>query len=365
MRHPFDTTLATVPRGRRGDLAVGPWILALLIGALWATVAVADGQPAAAADDPPQPGSGYDYIVEKGDTLWDLSRRFAGSPFNWPRVWKDNNQIPNPHRIFPGDRIRLAPPAGAPSAAVSFPPQSGPAPPARDSPAPVVPASFRYPAIESAGFVRRQPVTAAATVAVLPDDKTIAGQWDALWVRPAEGTTLLPGQQFIVYRVLAPIVDEAEKKFVGYPHYLLGVVEVVDVAGASVKAEIVRSFREMRLGDKLMPRPMPPPDAEIRSAPTPPDLAGRILRSEEEMVFLGDYSVAFINRGRRDGVAVGQRYEIGEPTRPVGDRGAAFLAPIGDLLVLRVEEATATALVTGARREIPPGALILSGALAK
>jgi hypothetical protein len=365
MSHPSETTFATVRRGRRGDLAVGPWILVLMIGLLWATVALADGQVAATADVPPRPGSGYDYIVEKGDTLWDLSRRFAGSPLNWPRVWRNNNQIPNPHRIFPGDRIRLAPPAGEPYAAVSFPQESGRMPPARDFPAPAVPASFRYPAIESAGFVRLQPVTPAATVSVLPDDKTIAGQWDALWVQPAEGETLLPGQQFIVYRVLAPIVEEAEKKFIGYPHYLLGVVEITAVAGESVKAEIVRSFREMRLGDKLMPRTMPPPDAEIRSAPTPPDLAGKILQSEEEMVFLGDYAVAFIDRGRRDGVDVGQRYEIGDPALPLDDLGAGFWPTIGDLLVLRVEETTATALVTGAKREIPPGAPIISGALAK
>jgi hypothetical protein len=365
MRHLFDTTFATVRWGRRGDLSFGHGILVFLIGVLWATVAGADGRPAASPDGPVRPGSGYDYIVEKGDTLWDLSRRFAGSPFHWPRVWQHNNQIPNPHRIFPGDRIRLSPSTGRPSTAVSFLEESTRMSEAQASQAPSAPASFRYAAIESVGFVRRRPVVPTATVSVLPDDKTIAGQWDALWVRPAEGTTLLPGQQFICYRVLAPIVDEADKKLVGYPHYLLGVVEVVAVAGESVKAEIVRSFREVRLGDKLMPRPMPPPDADIALAAAPPDLAGKILQSEAGMVFLGDYSVAFINRGRRDGVAVGQRYKIGDPTLPVDHLETGLSPAVGDLLVLRVEEATATALVTGARREIPPGAAIISGGLAQ
>lgn len=146
MRHPFDPTFATVRWGRRGDLSIGHWILVFLTGVLWATVAGADGRPAASPDGPVRPGSGYDYIVEKGDTLWDLAGRFAGSPFHWPRVWQHNNQIPNPHRIFPGDRIRLSPSTGRPpTTAVSFSEESARMPEARTSQAPSAPAAFRYP----------------------------------------------------------------------------------------------------------------------------------------------------------------------------------------------------------------------------
>ena len=51
--------------------------------------------------------TGFYYTVRKGDTLWDLSQKFSDTPWQWPEMWKENKQIANPHRIYPGDRIRL------------------------------------------------------------------------------------------------------------------------------------------------------------------------------------------------------------------------------------------------------------------
>ena len=46
------------------------------------------------------------YEVRKGDTLWHISKRFTGNPFNYPRVAKDN-KIANPDLIFPKQKIRI------------------------------------------------------------------------------------------------------------------------------------------------------------------------------------------------------------------------------------------------------------------
>ena len=51
--------------------------------------------------------TGVYYIVQPGDTLWDLSQQFADSAWLWPDLWKENRQISNPHLIYPGDRIKL------------------------------------------------------------------------------------------------------------------------------------------------------------------------------------------------------------------------------------------------------------------
>lgn len=47
------------------------------------------------------------YIVKEGDTLWDLSDEFLKDPFAWPDLWENNRHIQDPHWIYPGDSLYL------------------------------------------------------------------------------------------------------------------------------------------------------------------------------------------------------------------------------------------------------------------
>ena len=47
------------------------------------------------------------YVVKKGDTLWDISGVYLSEPWLWPQLWQMNPQINNPHLIYPGDALAL------------------------------------------------------------------------------------------------------------------------------------------------------------------------------------------------------------------------------------------------------------------
>jgi chemotaxis signal transduction protein/nucleoid-associated protein YgaU len=111
-----------VRTSRRKLIALAAAIL-VLAAAISIFVFLVQKKPAAlavgptAAGENPQPSLELDipadsavetqvYIVVEGDTLWSISERFTGNPYNYPRV-AGENRIANPDLIFPGQRILL------------------------------------------------------------------------------------------------------------------------------------------------------------------------------------------------------------------------------------------------------------------
>lgn len=47
------------------------------------------------------------HTVVKGDTLWDISMKYLQTPWKWPLVWANNDDITNPHLIYPGDVVLI------------------------------------------------------------------------------------------------------------------------------------------------------------------------------------------------------------------------------------------------------------------
>ena len=303
--------------------------------------------------------SGFYYTVQKGDTLWDLSQKFSDTPWQWPELWKENRDIANPHRIYPGERIRLYRRRGAQDYGGGDDQQK----PTEDTLRLTNLIDFQYAAIERVGFIRKTAVVSQGTIFKVEGRMTMISTGDLVYIRPAKDATLNPGDILTVYRTLNPIQDRTTNKYIGIQHYLAGAVEVTIKRPEFVLGQVVAAYRPIKVGDLLMPYQERLPRFKMQDSPE--GLRGRIIVSEEHESIFGESTIAFIDKGEQEGVMPGQLYWIfkQEEYRINPDDSAdVTLTPVilGELMVLHTETNTATVMITDSRDAISAGAQIAS-----
>jgi hypothetical protein len=320
-------------------------------------------QGSAETQKPVEYETGFYYTVQKGDTLWELSKKFSDTPWYWPEMWKENDQIANPHRIYPGERIRLYRRREAQGYGGAGEGTAGTEKTPQEKPEFTKLLSYEYAAIDRVGFIRKEPVLAHGTIFKVEGQKEMISTGDLVYIEPRENFALTPGNRYTVYRTLKPIVDNQTNEYIGIQHYFTGAVEIMLKRPKFVVARVVAGYRPIRVGDLLMPyvRTMP----SVAMQPTPPGLEGNIIISEEHQSIFGDSTIAFIDKGANAGVEPGQLYWIFKQEEyriNPKDPYAVTLTPVllGELLVLHTENTTATVMITDSRQAISPGARIIA-----
>ena len=252
------------------------------------------------ADDHPN-----EYVVQVGDTLWDIAATFLKDPWYWPEIWYINPEIENPHLIYPGDVLGLVYVEGrqmvTPVRASSY----RLSPEARVTPLSEAVTSVSYESI--AAFLSTGVVLAKDEVDELPyllaskGDHLIAAAGNTVYIR--RNTDDTPGQRFNIVKVGDELIDPDDDKVIGYQGIMVASGTLRRGGDPSTFA-ITQSTMEAKQGDLLIPAEGSLPLNFFPKAPSG-EVDGRIISVVGGVTQIGQYMVVVMNRGSGDGLAVG------------------------------------------------------------
>jgi hypothetical protein len=320
--------------------------------------------------------TGFYYTVQKGDTLWDLSQKFSDTPWQWPEMWQENDQIANPHRIYPGERIRLYRRRDAGGYGEGKDSKDGDGAKGKsgdgdstadkglkEKPELTELLHYEYASIDRVGFIRKEPALAHGTIFKVEEQKAMISIDDLIYIRPRPNFSLSPGDKYTLYRTLKPIRDRKTNEYIGIQHYFTGAVEILIKRPEFVLGRVVGAYRPIKIGDLLMPYRHKLPQVALH--PSPPGLEGSVIVSEEHHGIFGENSIAFIDKGKSEGVEPGQLYWVFKQEKyriNLDNKADVTLTPVvlGELLVLHTENTTATVMITDSRQPITAGARIIA-----
>lgn len=325
------------------------FLAALLVaGSLWA-------QDVELREDHPR-----EYVVQKGDTLWDIAGRFLSRPWQWPAIWQANPEIENPHLIYPGDVISLVYIDGEPRLVADRTKKLSPRVRREDLEGPVT--TIPLDAIEE--FLSRPRVVDAETLETLPyvianqEQRVYAGPGDKVYARGLEahaaGDMVMIAHPNYAYHDLAADEEggrgEIKRSRLGksgavrfedrwptlvwrvaarwdWEAYPIIGYELWESARARVLKpgdpgilEIVAGHREVKEGDYVLPIDSHSYDPyfQPRAMDEIPDNA-RVLALSDAYYGAGHYQIVALNLGRVDNVKPGHVFSAFRPGERIRD----------------------------------------------
>lgn len=304
------------------------------------------------------------YVVQKGDTLWDISARFLRDPWLWPEIWQVNPDIENPHLIYPGDIIRLIMVDGQPRLVVERP--RGPdklSPRVRELPLEAAIPTIPLEAIRP--FLGRPAVVSADEFANAPyilegfDGRLMSGLGHRVYVR---GVGADPALDWTVVRKGKMYKDPATGEELGYEAEFIGEAEITRL-GDPATAVLTASTKEALAGDRLLVKSATGLSRALQPHAPDTDISGHIVAQIGGAEQIGQYGVIVLNRGATHGLDPGSVVSIWRAGGTTRDRvgGGKVQLPderYGEALVFRTDGGLSYALVMRSTRELAVGDMI-------
>lgn len=305
----------------------------LLVGLLY-------GPSASAASVELQSNMPDRYVVVPGDTLWGLASRFLKDPWRWPEIWGLNEEeIKNPHKIYPGDLIVLErTPDGNRLRLIKgeiVEEKLSPLVRVEKTEAeaiPSIPVAAIEPFLSQPLVIEKNGLENAPSVLGASDYRVALSKGDLVYAKdmpkdkgslwqifrpgktltdPEHDTTSTMWSDLAEYLVMSDrnndvyLFDEWGRsgEILGYEATYLGDAKVEKFDDIS-SISIVRSVQEIYKGDRLV---LAPPPMFTNYAPHAPDreIEGRIISVYGGVTEIGTNSIVVLSKGTHDGLEVG------------------------------------------------------------
>ncbi len=290
-------------------------------------------------------GAPDEYVVQVGDTLWDIASTFLRDPWYWPEVWYVNPQVQNPHLIYPGDVLALVTIDGQTRITNVRGSTYRLSPQARISPLSESISSIPYEEISA--FLSRGLVLEKDQAERLPyilatrGDHMIASAGNEVYIRG--GQPAQNGTRYSVVHVADELVDPDDGDVIGFQGIYVG-EGALSRGGDPATVALTDTNREALSGDRLIPESV---DIPLNFFPKAPDIdvEGRIISVIDGVSLIGQYQVVVMNRGARNGLAPGDVLTVYQAGEVVTDRFSGNSFVRGGEKVTLPDEAAGTIMV--------------------
>ncbi len=323
------------------------------------------------------------HTVREGDTLWDLAGRYFGDPLLWPEIYRQNTMVvEDPHWIYPGEVLRLsgagnvsAIPDVGPSGQVVDVVDLGEAQARGDERTPLESRLFQRRSrldpdqASLAAYQSRPPKALNADEFYssgfltegrsLPFGKLIgpvspkeigatrmqesAQIFNKVLVDPPSGGTYQIGDSLLIVMVTRDIS--------GYGRVVVptGMARVVEIDGNRNLAEVVGVYGDIRADQRvLLVEPFPDPGT-VRPVAVEDGIRAEFVGSRDNQILKGPLDVVFLDKGRQDGVALGDIYELHATPHSRGGVESDTEEQLATVRVVHVGDRSATARVVNVR----------------
>lgn len=302
------------------------------------------------------------YVIKRGDTLWGLSERFMKDPYYWPNMWSANEQITNPHIVYPGQKIKIYPDRiemveneeGGSEKAVTVK--------AAEIRQDVV-QERTFPFRGNEGFIIENGTKPFGRVVGIHHDRVVAGMEDIVYTDIGTNHGGRAGQRFAVFKEEEMVSHPADNIILGRRIIPLGTLQLTDMERTASRAIITSTYKEVEADAILLPYKNVNREVVLKKAAR--EQKGYIVASNSGTRILSAGDIVYIDLGRKQGVERGNMMYIVRDVKI--DRkytqGRVDKIPqelLGAIVVLETGNNTSTAIIVKSIDTIYKGDKLLS-----